>query len=440
MSVTLGNRTAPVSTPAAALAPASSTQPGLEGLSRGARGPEVKTLQEALNARGATLEADGKFGPLTEAALKKFQADAGCKGAGRVDAGTVSALKATAPATKAASTDNVTLNRSAAERARILGTTGTAGATPAMPAVPTSAAADPSRSLTFTRAQVDTVTAAVDVGIKQATEEKAVLGQAKDALRREIKALETPIKGTVATLADKAVLMGRKGQLDAIEKADGVLDLKIRGYTNAAISIGDGVITAAEAEVLQNFDTDVKKGEAGLKTAMQASSSLVDKGLQAGGRGKPSLGLRKPEAAALPTKLNPSDVELGRARIQTAVAGAKENLVVVDRARRELQDEIRSLTALKNPSVADQTMLAGRWAQYNVLDDATRHLGARIAGLEAADKAIADGVLTSDEAQSLSKRETELSAAEHKLAAKADLATELIQSGLAGGGRGSDVL
>ena len=57
-----------------------STTPSLEGLQRGSRGPDVMELQKQLNARGAKLEVDGKFGPLTEAALKQFQASAGCGG------------------------------------------------------------------------------------------------------------------------------------------------------------------------------------------------------------------------------------------------------------------------------------------------------------------------------------------------------------------------
>ncbi len=356
MSVTVGNRAASVvSTPAVAAAPASDKASGLEGLCRGSKGPEVKALQETLNARGATLETDGKFGPLTEAALKKFQADAGCKGAGRVDASTVAALKTPATPTAAATPaakDDVNLSCSAgADRAKTLGTTSTAGAKPALPTVTTpstngaaAAAAPSTSSVKLAPAQVDRCLAAIDVGIQQANEEKAVLGQAKEALRREVTELETPIKGATATVADQAVLMGRKGQLDAVEKAEGLVDLKLRGYDSAAISVGDGTVTGAEADALKTIDTAFKKGETAVATLMQTSSALVDKGLQAGGRGKPSLGLRKPDAAlpaTTPTAagaktLNASDVELGRARIQTAVAGATENLVVVGRAKREL--------------------------------------------------------------------------------------------------------
>ncbi len=42
-------------------------------LKRGSRGEDVRSLQTLLNAKGASLEADGSFGPATDKALREFQ-------------------------------------------------------------------------------------------------------------------------------------------------------------------------------------------------------------------------------------------------------------------------------------------------------------------------------------------------------------------------------
>lgn len=53
---------------------------------------EVKKIQEALNANGATLKVDGKFGKGTRNALKKFQKDNGLKVTGKADKETMEKL------------------------------------------------------------------------------------------------------------------------------------------------------------------------------------------------------------------------------------------------------------------------------------------------------------------------------------------------------------
>ena len=53
----------------------------------------VKQVQEALNAKGLDAgTADGKAGPQTRAAVKKFQASQGIKGTGKLDQQTLVAL------------------------------------------------------------------------------------------------------------------------------------------------------------------------------------------------------------------------------------------------------------------------------------------------------------------------------------------------------------
>ncbi|MCA8923407.1 MAG: peptidoglycan-binding protein [Planctomycetes bacterium] len=66
-------------------------------LARGSEGPEVTHLQQRLNANGATLEVDGKFGPLTEAAVRAFQRAKQLPDTGRADPATLAALAPAPP-------------------------------------------------------------------------------------------------------------------------------------------------------------------------------------------------------------------------------------------------------------------------------------------------------------------------------------------------------
>ncbi|MCB9655907.1 MAG: peptidoglycan-binding protein [Deltaproteobacteria bacterium] len=59
----------------------------------GHSGPAVERLQVLLNALGANLEVDGKFGPKTEAALKSFQASANLPVTGIQDPRTLAQLE-----------------------------------------------------------------------------------------------------------------------------------------------------------------------------------------------------------------------------------------------------------------------------------------------------------------------------------------------------------
>ncbi len=57
--------------------PLESVMQGDASLRRGMAGDSVEELQRKLNAMGANLAVDGKFGPLTQAALKNFQSSHG---------------------------------------------------------------------------------------------------------------------------------------------------------------------------------------------------------------------------------------------------------------------------------------------------------------------------------------------------------------------------
>ena len=55
----------------------SGSEPSNPTLKMGSKGPDVKKLQIALNAKGYTLEADGDFGIQTQASVKNFQRTCG---------------------------------------------------------------------------------------------------------------------------------------------------------------------------------------------------------------------------------------------------------------------------------------------------------------------------------------------------------------------------
>ncbi len=63
-----------------------------EELAKGASGPVVADVQQALVDNGATLVVDGEFGSLTEAAVRDFQTARGLPVTGRVDQATADAL------------------------------------------------------------------------------------------------------------------------------------------------------------------------------------------------------------------------------------------------------------------------------------------------------------------------------------------------------------
>jgi peptidoglycan hydrolase-like protein with peptidoglycan-binding domain len=60
--------------------------------STSASSDSVKSVQTALNKNGAALKVDGKMGPSTRAALKKYQSANGLKATGRVDDATKTKL------------------------------------------------------------------------------------------------------------------------------------------------------------------------------------------------------------------------------------------------------------------------------------------------------------------------------------------------------------
>lgn len=84
-----GGGTAP---PPEAAPPAAPQAAGGPLLKRGAKGPDVRRLQERLNAHGAGVGVDGDFGPGTEQAVRQFQQAQGLDADGAVGPRTWAAL------------------------------------------------------------------------------------------------------------------------------------------------------------------------------------------------------------------------------------------------------------------------------------------------------------------------------------------------------------
>lgn len=78
-------------------APSPSRASLADTLRRGSSGSEVRALQTALNERGYGLEVDGRFGPATEAAVRRFQTTEGLAVDGVAGPNTLGRLQTTRP-------------------------------------------------------------------------------------------------------------------------------------------------------------------------------------------------------------------------------------------------------------------------------------------------------------------------------------------------------
>jgi hypothetical protein len=96
LTTTLTTSTTPSTTPTVTTPTPTSPVTLPEGvvLRRGARGAEVRQLQEALVALGYSTTIDGRFGPATAQVVKSFQTSSGLTDDGVVGPATLAALSA----------------------------------------------------------------------------------------------------------------------------------------------------------------------------------------------------------------------------------------------------------------------------------------------------------------------------------------------------------
>lgn len=87
-----------VTVPASPVVPRSPAQANGSTLRRGSSGPQVLELQRALSERGFPVGVDGRFGPNTEAAVRRFQAAQGLSVDGVAGPLTLGRLQRAAPA------------------------------------------------------------------------------------------------------------------------------------------------------------------------------------------------------------------------------------------------------------------------------------------------------------------------------------------------------
>ena len=102
-------------TPTAPTAPTQSGAMSDGVLKQGEQGEDVRKLQEALNKNGATLDADGKFGPATKSAVESYQRANNLDVDGVAGPRTLAALNATAQQTPQATTAPQTQQTAAQE-------------------------------------------------------------------------------------------------------------------------------------------------------------------------------------------------------------------------------------------------------------------------------------------------------------------------------------
>lgn len=380
----------------------SSTNPNLEGLCRGSKGGDVITLQKALNERGAQLDVDGKFGPLTEAALQKFQKDAGCGGAGKVDAGTVKALQTPAAAASTATTAPTT----------------TATPAPAKEA-PTAQTQTEARRKTLggedlVRARLDGVAGAQKKGeqfqvlsednVKQITTQlegaQANIGQQRAALADKRKGVEADVAALEAkpnrSVPEEALLTGKKGQVNLLRAADQHLADQHEVIGAAMTAVGDGVATESEGNAIITAQTALNRQAQALTQMDAQTTQLVTHAEQAGAAvpGKPASSSTASTATAASTAAAASSSEAAAptlAEVKAETAGL----------RKQMNQQRADLSILKSAPPKDPAAKAAFNAEVGLKEHELSLTQRRIADLGKAEEVLGKGPLSADDAKAL---------------------------------------
>jgi peptidoglycan hydrolase-like protein with peptidoglycan-binding domain len=384
-----------------------SSSPSLEGLQNGSRGPDVIALQKKLNERGAQLECDGKFGPLTEAALQKFQTESGCGGGGKVDAGTVTALQtppaatptkeapapAATPAANPATTPPTATKETPAPaategaRRKLLGGEDLVRAR--LEGV-TAAQAKGEKFETLSEENVKAVTQQLETVEGALGQQKTVVAQKRQELEGQVKLLEQNPKRTVP---EEALLQGKKAQVDVLAKAEQHLEDQKAVVGAACTAIGDGVATETEANAINTAQGALNQGAQVLAAMDQQASGLVAQAEQAGARvpGQTTTATT-PGTAETPTTTTPP------ATPSPSLDDVKKE---TGSLRTKLNQQRAELSILKSAPPKDAGAKAAFDADVGLKEQECSLTQKRIADLGKAEQGLAKGPLSAEDSAAL---------------------------------------
>ncbi len=325
-------------------------------------------------------------------------------------------------------------------------TTGPATTAPA-------ATAAPATEQVLTAGELREQRQGIAAGRRQLAEERNALGTTRVALEREIASLGTPTND-----ADKAVLAGRRAQLENVTSAERFVEQRERALGARERALVDGKITPDEREALDTVNRAVENQRSAQADHSAAATSLVRRGLAQGGRSagnvledgqavaRQAARPAAPESAAAPqatrapegVRLSSAEIAATNLQVDQALRGVEAQRDTLTSVQRTLTSELGVLRRNPRPSEADRMVIQGREAQLQTVGEAFKHLDVRTDGLRAVKRAVSDGILTPDEARNLAVADQALSEGERIIAAKWNTVTDLTLRARQFGGLGSN--